>query len=69
MAVRHISAMLDTMLEVDLLRAEWERKELRKRQKEGIERAKSRGQHIGRDKEEKYREKFIIVSINKMKNY
>ena len=56
-----LNAMLDTMLEVDLLRAEWERKELRKRQKEGIERAKSRGQHIGRYKEEKYREKFIEV--------
>ena len=53
-----LNAMLDTMLEVDLLRAEWERKELRKRQQEGIERAKARGQHLGRNKEEKYREKF-----------
>ena len=53
-----LNAMLDTMLEVDLLRAEWERRELRKRQQEGIERAKARGQHLGRNKEEKYREKF-----------
>ena len=53
-----LNAMLDTMLEVDLLRAEWERKELRRRQQEGIERAKARGQHLGRNKEEKYRKKF-----------
>lgn len=53
-----LNAMLDTMLEVDLLRAEWERRELWKRQQEGIKRAKARGQHLGRNKEEKYREKF-----------
>lgn len=34
-----LNVMLDTMLQVDLLKAEWKRKELRKRQKEGIERA------------------------------
>lgn len=56
-----LNVMLDTMLQVDLLRAEWERKELRKRQLEGLERAKQRGQHLGRFKDEKMREKFKEV--------
>ncbi|MGL5797550.1 MAG: recombinase family protein, partial [Cetobacterium sp.] len=53
-----LNLMLDTMLQVDLLRAEWERKELRKRQKEGIERALSKGVKFGRTKNEEFRQKF-----------
>ncbi|MGL4653334.1 recombinase family protein, partial [Cetobacterium sp.] len=45
-----LNVMLDTMLQVDLLKAEWERKELRKRQKEGIERALAKGVKFGRTK-------------------
>lgn len=56
-----LDSMLDTILEVDILKAEWEKKELRKRQKEGIKKAKERGQHIGRYKEENYRKKFIKI--------
>lgn len=53
-----LNVMLDTMLQVDLLKAEWERKELRKRQKEGIKRAKENGKKFGRTKNNKYRELF-----------
>lgn len=53
-----LNVMLDTMLQVDLLRAEWERKELRKRQLEGIERALAKGVKFGRSKNEEFREKF-----------
>ncbi|MGL5244985.1 MAG: recombinase family protein, partial [Sarcina sp.] len=56
-----INTMLDTMLQVDLLKAEWERKELRKRQQEGIERAKQRGQHMGRKTTKEFRTKFLEV--------
>lgn len=51
-----LNMMLDTMLQVDLLRAEWERKEIRKRQEEGIARAKEKGFIFGREKNTKYRE-------------
>ncbi|MEG2847869.1 MAG: recombinase family protein [Bacilli bacterium] len=53
-----LNVMLDTMLQVDLLRAEWERKELRRRQLEGIERALAKGTKFGRNKNDDYREKF-----------
>ena len=53
-----LNAMLDTMLEVDSLRAEWERKELRKRQEEGIKRAKEKGTKFGRTKNDQFRELF-----------
>ena len=53
-----LNVMLDTMLQVDLLRAEWERKELRKRQREGIERALAKGTKFGRTKNDEFREKF-----------
>lgn len=53
-----LNVMLDTMLQVDLLRAEWERKELRKRQLEGIERAVAKGVKFGRTKNEEFRESF-----------
>lgn len=45
-----INVILDTMLEVDLLKAEWERKELKKRQEEGIKRAIAKGVKFGRKK-------------------
>ena len=53
-----LNVMLDTMLQVDLLKAEWERKELRKRQKEGIERALAKGVKFGRTKNDEFRQKF-----------
>ncbi|WP_327444774.1 recombinase family protein [Clostridium tarantellae] len=56
-----LNIMLDTMLEVDLLKAEWERKELKKRQKEGIQRAKEKGKHLGRFAVKEFREKFNEV--------
>lgn len=54
-----LNVMLDTMLQVDLLRAEWERKELRQRQKEGIARALAKGVKFGRTKNDEFREKFL----------
>ncbi len=56
-----LNVMLDTMLQVDLLRAEWERKELRKRQLEGIERALAKGVKFGRTKNDEFRQKFNEV--------
>lgn len=56
-----LNVMLDTMLEVDLLRAEWERKELRRRQREGVERALSKGVKFGRNKDTELRERFKEV--------
>lgn len=56
-----LNVMLDTMLQVDLLRAEWERKELRKRQLEGIERAIAKGVKFGRTKNDEFRENFNKV--------
>lgn len=53
-----INVMLDTMLEVDLLKAEWERKELKKRQEEGIKRAIAKGIKFGRKKNNDMRIKF-----------
>ena len=53
-----INVMLDTMLEVDLLKAEWERKELKKRQEEGIKRAIAKGVKFGRKKNNDMRIKF-----------
>ena len=53
-----LNVMLDTMLEVDLLKAEWERKELRKRQEEGIKRALAKGVKFGRSKDKEIRKKF-----------
>lgn len=53
-----LNVMLDTMLQVDLLKAEWERKELRKRQLEGIERAIAKGVKFGRTKNDEFRESF-----------
>lgn len=53
-----LNVTLDTMLEVDLLKAEWERKELKKRQKEGIRRALEKGIKFGRTKNEEFRKKF-----------
>ena len=53
-----LNVMLDTMLEVDLLKAEWERKELRKRQEEGIKRALAKGVRFGRSKNVEMRKKF-----------
>ena len=64
-----LNVMLDTMLQVDLLRAEWERKELRKRQQEGIERALAKGIKFGRNKNQEYREKFNeIYPLTRDKN-
>lgn len=56
-----LNVMLDTMLEVDLLKAEWERKELRKRQEEGVRRALAKGIKFGRTKNDEFREKFREV--------
>ncbi|MGL6167224.1 MAG: recombinase family protein, partial [Fusobacteriaceae bacterium] len=53
-----LNVMLDTMPEVDLLKAEWERKELKKRQEEGVKRALAKGVKFGRSKNDKFREKF-----------
>lgn len=53
-----INTMLDTMLEVDLLRAEWERKEIKKRQKEGVLRAIEKGVKFGKTKNDTFRNKF-----------
>ena len=53
-----LNVMLDTMLEVDLLKAEWERKEHKKRQEEGVKRALAKGVKFGRTKNDEFREKF-----------
>lgn len=53
-----VNTILDTMLEVDLLRGEWERKELKKRQQEGIYRAKEKGVKFGKSKNDTFRTKF-----------
>lgn len=49
----------ELMLDMDLLRAEWERKETAKRRDEGIAAAKKRGVKFGRPLDEELREKFI----------
>lgn len=53
-----LEIVLNTILELDLIRAEWERKEMLKRQKEGIEAAKKRGVRLGRKTDTQMREKF-----------
>lgn len=53
-----LEIILNTILELDLIRAEWERKEMLKRQKEGIEAAKKRGVRLGRKTDTQMREKF-----------
>lgn len=53
-----LNVMLDTILEVDLLKSEWERKELRKRQEKGIKRALVKGVKFGRSKDKEIRKKF-----------
>lgn len=66
-----INTMLDTMLEVDLLRAEWERKKIKKRQKEGVLRAIEKGFKFGKTKNDTFRNKFkelYLLTRNKDDN-
>ena len=47
------------LLDIDLYKAEWERKEIAKRRDEGIKSAKKRGVKFGRPLNEKARENFL----------